>query len=1123
MLSTLLLALGCPAHGGRGPADGSNDGGVPDATPDGSRPDGSGPDGGTQGPPGCNPPTSPAPEVTMCPGGGGTQSGEDTCSVSPGDDNLLITGQVLTPGEVLEGGQVLVDSDGLIQCVGCDCSGEAAATSATAIECPNGVISPGLINTHDHLTFDRSPPYSGTAERYEHRHEWREGLGEHEEIPSRAPGISRDEAIHIAWSELRQVLSGTTSINGSGGEDGLLRNLDRSSMMEGLGQPDVRYETFPLDDTSGTLLRDSCDYGSGRDRAELASSVEAYTPHIAEGIAATARNEFLCSREGDDDLIQDPTAVIHGVGVLPPDIGEMAADGSALIWSPRSNISLYGDTARVTQYDRMGVPIALGTDWIRSGSMNMLRELSCAAQYNAEYLDGYFSDEELWLMATREAAAVLAMDDALGTLEPGKVADISIFDGSEREHHRAVLDASAKDVALVVRGGDVLYGDGSVVQSVPESGDCATMDVCGRAKRACVERETGMGFDALADANSDSYGLFFCGEVEEEPTCTPTRNADSPFPDPQVNGSSRYTGEITDSDGDGDGIADGEDNCPCTFNPVRPLDNGSQGDFDDDGVGNACDPCPLDPNTTECSAGTGGDRDGDGEPDEEDNCPGMRNPDQMDADGDGKGDVCDPCPEDANPGVVACPATIYEIKDGTVEPDSTVSVQGPVVTAVGPIGFFIQVPSGADHYSGADHSGIYVYTGGEPSVSRGDRVDVTSARVNDFFGQIQLSSPMVSVTESGVNVPSPAQVSATEIETDGSRADALEGALVQVSGVAVTNASPEPGPGDDTGEGEFEVEGGLRVDDFMHRIDPAPAEGETFESLTGPLAFRNNYSKLLPRDADDVVPGPRTARLTEITPSGLIAAPGDSISFTVELSQAAPSGGALIDLSVDQGGSLPDNVTIPEGMQQAEFTFDANDTLGEATVTASYEGGELTAKVLVTDGNLLINEIDYDQDGSDDAEFVEILNTSSVSWPLDDVALVLVNGNGSEEYARAQLSGSLAAGGYLVVVNGNVTVPSSASRVDISDNLQNGSPDGVALVDTSSGILLDALSYEGEITAAQIDGFTEPFNLVSGTATTAEDTNDTERSLVRMPNGSDTGDDATDWAEASTPTPGEAN
>ena len=88
---------------------------------------------------------------------------------------------------------------------------------------------------------------------------------------------------------------------------------------------------------------------------------------------------------------------------------------------------------------------------------------------------------------------------------------------------------------------------------------------------------------------------------------------------------------------------------------------------------------------------------------------------------------------------------------------------------------------------------------------------------------------------------------------------------------------------------------------------------------------------------------------------------------------------------------------------------------------------------------------------------------------------------------------------------------------------QNGAPDGVALVDTASGTLLDALSYEGAITAATIGS--SSLNLVEGTVLPASvaDSNTVTGSLIRFPDGSDTNDAATDWRFTTTPTPGAAN
>jgi cytosine/adenosine deaminase-related metal-dependent hydrolase len=1171
-------------------------------------------DGGDGGGEGGTPPT----EVvckTLAPIASGT------CAFAQGGTSTLISGTVLVPGTIYRGGSVLVDDKGMIACVGCDC--DAKAQGATTIVCPTGVVSPALINTHDHITYTQNSPYNDTGERYEHRHDWRKGLNGHTKITT--PGGASADQVH--WGELRFLLGGAASTVGSGSASGLLRNLDKSADEIGLNQTPVDFDTFPLGDSSGTELTAGCGYPAIRTAASIATD-DAFFPHVSEGIGLAALNEFTCmsgTGTGSQNLVASKTAMIHSVGLSAQDYAAIGKANGSIIWSPRSNITLYGDTAVVTEAARLGVRIALGTDWVATGSMNLLRELRCDDSFNKTYLDGYFNDEALWRMVTSDAARAAAVDDVIGTLAVGKVADIAIFEGKTHKDHRAILDADPQDVALVMRGGKVLYGDAPLVAS----GTCDALDVCGAAKKVCVQDEVGKSLSALQGAVNGIYAAFFCGAPTNEPSCTPARSK-------SVSGSTVYTGQSSATDADGDGIPDASDNCPKVFNPVRPMDGGKQADADGDGKGDACDPCPLDAMSTACKAFDPNDSDGDGIANASDNCPTIANPDQKDGDADGKGDACDPCPTKSNPGDAGCPATIYDVKKGVYAVGSSVAIANAIVTGRTTSGYFLQVKNGDAAYAGADNSGVFVFDSAN-TVKLGDRVTLTSALVGAYFGQTQLTSPKTTVLASaGEAPPDPVVVTSADVATGGPRAATLEGVIVQVANATVTDAAPAPGAGDSAPTNEFVIDNGVRVNDLFYLPTPFPVVAMNYATLTGVLELRNFNTKIEPRAASDLVngtaalvgfdqpssfvdvgatnaptiPTPLNVQLTfaptadtfvaigssdtgsltvanggvtipagqssaqvlvsgiaqsasvtltatlgaanktatvrvigaaetpsvaAISPATATVAPGGTKTFTVSLDFPAQAGGASVSLALlpTNAGTVPANVSIPAGQISAPFLYTDGNAVTSATVTATLGASSKNATITIqasTGAGLVINECDYDSVGSPDAsEFLELYNASANDIDLTGVTVVLVNGANNAVYKTIDISGlgTIAAGQYLVIANtATLTkVPATALTIDLgaaNDWFQNGSPDGLAIVKGST--LVDALSYEGAITAAVIPvvGTT---SLVEGTvlATNVADSNTVLGSLCRIPNGTDTNNASADWKFSKTPTPGAPN
>lgn len=527
-----------------------------------------------------------APEIVPC-GNSPAAPPAGICSRVAGDGNLLIDATLMTEHRVYEDGQILIDGAGVIQCVGCDCSGAPGYATATRVTCADGVLSPGQINLHDHMGWNDSPPVDHGTERFDHRHDWRLGSRGHGSVSTGASDNSTDSR---TWAELRHLIAGTTSMAGSGSAPALVRNLDRVADLDGLVEEPLDYDTFPLGDAAGTLIASGCAYSD----FPSPPADETYLPHVAEGTDPEARNEFLCladpTNTGGLDVIAG-SAISHGIALRAEDGALLAARGASLVWSPRSDVSLYGMTAPVLAFRNLGVEVALATNWLPTGSMNLQRELACAKHLSATFFDQAFSDHDLLGMVTWSGARAANMT-SIGALRTGAVADLVIYDGSVRQHANAVVDAGPQDIVLVLKGGLPMYGDGDLMVDLGAGdGSCETMTGCLASKRLCVERETETTLAALSAQFTD-YPLFDCSaSPPDERSCTPSRDEGD---------ASTFTGVPTLTDQDGDGVEDSGDLCPAVFDPPRPVDGFLQADSDADGLGDACDRCPLVPGTTGC-------------------------------------------------------------------------------------------------------------------------------------------------------------------------------------------------------------------------------------------------------------------------------------------------------------------------------------------------------------------------------------------------------------------------------------------------------------------------------------------------------------------------------------------
>jgi cytosine/adenosine deaminase-related metal-dependent hydrolase len=448
-------------------------------------------------------------------------------------DTIQLSGTVLTSKGALHNSHVLIHN-GKIALIGAGREENAAVKNATYIKCTDAVISPGFINTHEHISYSTITPLADHGKKVNHRHDWRVGARGNERREADVNGTAEDAT---KWGELRHIFSGTTSIVGEDMVPGLARNLDFMAGIEAeLYHPADTYDVFPLDDAKGILRNGDCDYGPNATTREKAGKLYRYLAHIGEGVDAEAENEFQClSSETFDvtpaiggggvsqDIIASNLALIHALGLTEADFDLVAERGAQVVWSPRSNVFLYGKTLNITYLLNAGINVALGTDWLPSGSATMAREAVCAFEVTKASYQQEIKSKTLWEMMTINAAKVAGFEKYLGSLAPGKLADIVILStsGHSVDPFADAIYAPSEKIELVMRGGTILVaGDGLKGLA---TGECESVMFGEFPKTICVEKELGSSFKAFEAKLGGVYPAILPGIPADEPSCVPTR------------------------------------------------------------------------------------------------------------------------------------------------------------------------------------------------------------------------------------------------------------------------------------------------------------------------------------------------------------------------------------------------------------------------------------------------------------------------------------------------------------------------------------------------------------------------------------------------------------------------
>lgn len=382
--------------------------------------------------------------------------------------------------DVIDRGRVYVSAGSIVAVSPSDAPRPDAFAGVPIIR-TGGTIYPGMIELHNHLSYDVLPLWQ-VPRRFGNRGNWRDSAGKKRLIsgPMKVLGSTAGviEAI-VRYVEAKALLAGVTTSQGitlintsiPHHYRGIVRNVEKTDDPE-----------LPRADTR---VGDVTDAVAFKKRLEKSSSL---LLHLAEGVDETARGHFKALKiKGRNWAITDSLAGIHCAGLVGRDYATLRSRGGTMVWSPLSNLLLYGGTADIQRAVDEGVIIALGSDWSPSGSKNLLGELKVAQLMN-HAAGSPLSSRDIVAMATINPARIVKWDRALGSIERGKRADLVVVDDRRGDPYDHLIAARESSITLAIINGVPRYGQRRLLDRF--GGTVEPFDLDGSARAFMFEQET---------------------------------------------------------------------------------------------------------------------------------------------------------------------------------------------------------------------------------------------------------------------------------------------------------------------------------------------------------------------------------------------------------------------------------------------------------------------------------------------------------------------------------------------------------------------------------------------------------------------------------------------------------
>ena len=364
------------------------------------------------------------------------------------------------------------------------------AGNGKVIDACNKVVMPGLINTHAHIAMSI---FRGTFEGC-NLYTWL-----NEKIWPREAKLTKEDVYNASMLSIIEMIStGTTCVNDhyfmteeirEALEKAKLRAMVTRVLMDSDGEEasKVRVQEFINLYENRNQNNDLITYSvSPHGLYTCSDKLLKEARELAIKYGLPVHTHFLESIDEIDDIKKlhgeeaskvlkkyfdgIHTILAHGVKLNDEDIAILKTMDCGIAHNPISNFRLGCKIADVTKYMKNGINVALGTDGQGSGNnLDMFETMKIAAlaQGGIHENEDRIESKDIIKMATINGAKLLGMEDKIGSVEEGKLADIIIVDISPKLENikmlpnndiisNLVYNTDGRNVETTIVNGEVL-------------------------------------------------------------------------------------------------------------------------------------------------------------------------------------------------------------------------------------------------------------------------------------------------------------------------------------------------------------------------------------------------------------------------------------------------------------------------------------------------------------------------------------------------------------------------------------------------------------------------------------------------------------------------------------------